>query len=141
MRLAHQGGLPVTADDLVTVARLAATVWCWPELLRQAETPGPLADALPAGVGGWMDEGMLSRWLLASYPPLPGHLAEIMDLVRPGVGRQIRRALEALGLPISALDDGSADSGYSASSPSTSEARWSPMANDAVAPGDGALRR
>jgi hypothetical protein len=112
VRLAREGGLPVSADDLVTVARLAATVWCWSELLRQASTPGPMAEALPAGVGGWMDEGMLSRWLLASYPPLPEHLAEIVALVTPETGWQIERALEALELLASAVVDGPADSGY-----------------------------
>jgi hypothetical protein len=112
MRLAKEGGLPVRADDLVTVARLAAAVWCWSELLRQAAAPGALADALPAGVGGWMDEGMLSRWLPASYPPLPEHVAEIVALVMPETGGRIRGALEALDLPASAIFAGPADPPY-----------------------------
>jgi hypothetical protein len=112
MRLAHQGGLPVGGDDLVTVARLAATVWCWSELRRQAATPGPLADALPAGLGGWMDEGMLSRWLLAPYPPLGDHLAEIAALVTPETGWRIERALEALELPTSEIVDRPAGANY-----------------------------
>ena len=43
-------------------------MWTWSHLLGQAGRPGPLADGLAPATAGWMDEGMLSRWLLAPYP-------------------------------------------------------------------------
>jgi hypothetical protein len=98
MRLAEQAGLPLTADDMVTAARLAARVWSWSDLLRQTREDSPLALTLPPGAGQWMDEGMLSRWLLSVYPPLHEHLSEVTALVPPDTGRQIEGALGVLEL-------------------------------------------
>ena len=99
MQLARAARLPIGADDLVQVAREAARVWTWTELLHQAGRPGPLADALPPGTGRWMDEGMLARWLLAPYPPLATQLAEVASLLMPASGRRLERALALLGFP------------------------------------------
>lgn len=100
MLLAGQGGLLFGAADLVPVAREAARLWTWTELLRQAGRPGPLADALPPGTGGWMDEGMFSRWLLAPYPPPETQVAEMAALMGPGTRRRVERALQRMGVPV-----------------------------------------
>jgi hypothetical protein len=100
MRLALQEGLPIGPDNLVQVASLAAQVWTWSELLRQASERGPLADALPPDTGRWMDEGMLARWLLAPYPPLADHVGIVAGLVMPSTAHRLAQALELLGLSI-----------------------------------------
>jgi hypothetical protein len=45
-----------------------------------------------------MDEGMLSRWLVAIFDPLDELLVEVDRMLPDGVARRIRRTLRALDL-------------------------------------------
>ena len=74
--------------------------------MRQAGRPGPLADALPPGTGGWMDEGIFSRWLLAPYPPPETQVAELAALVAPATRRRVERALRLMRVPVGPPTDG-----------------------------------
>jgi hypothetical protein len=99
MQLARAARLPIGPDDLAQVAREAQRAWTWTRLLHQASRPGPLADTLPPGTGGWMDEGMLARWLLAPYPPLATQLAGVAAQLIPATARRLVGVLALLGLP------------------------------------------
>jgi hypothetical protein len=98
MDVLRSAGEGVGAEDLVRVAQVAVKVWTWEEIRRAACTPGWLGDDMPLDAGHWMDEGMLSRWLVDRYPPLVDHLREADRLLPAGVARRIRRTLRGLDL-------------------------------------------
>ena len=97
MQALATGGLAYPdCGPLVPALRTAASIWTWTYLVDQAALPGWLAGFLPPGAGGWMDEGILSRWLLSSVSGLDELLTQVAPLVAPGVAKRLRRTLREL---------------------------------------------
>lgn len=91
------GGLAYPdCGPLVPALRTAASIWTWTYLVGQAALPGWLASFLPPGARGWMDEGILSRWLLSSVSGVDELLTLVTPLVAPGVDKRLRRTLREL---------------------------------------------
>ncbi|MDQ1393575.1 MAG: hypothetical protein QOF30_2552 [Acidimicrobiaceae bacterium] len=97
LQVAAQAGIAVDADELVAAMRLAADSWTWSRLAQQAAQDAWLADLLPAGAGGWMDEGILSRWLLDALPTTDSLLQRIAPIVTPSAALRIRPIVAQLG--------------------------------------------
>ncbi len=98
VQVAEEAGLAIPASELTSILRSAARTWSWGYLARQAAQPGWLCDLLPAGAGGWMDEGILSRWLLDGLCQLDWLLAEVSPWVAPPAAQRLRRILNQLGV-------------------------------------------
>jgi hypothetical protein len=97
MRALADSGHRIDADHIVPVARAGARVWTWEEIRLQAiAKPTWMSPSLPPGAGVWMDEGMLSRWLIGVFDSLDDLLGEVARLLPDGVARRIRRTLRAL---------------------------------------------
>jgi hypothetical protein len=78
--------------------RVAADAWTWSHLACQAAQPGWLRDLLPDGVGGWMDEGILSRWLLSLVAPLESLLEGVKPIITASTAMRLRVVLGELGV-------------------------------------------
>jgi hypothetical protein len=98
LRVAAGAGLTITDDRLLNILRIGADGWSWAGLAAQAATPGWMAGLLPDGAGGWMDEGILSRWLLQSYSNVEGVLARVTPRLAPPAAKKLRRTLLQLGV-------------------------------------------
>jgi hypothetical protein len=97
MRALADAGHRIDADHIVPVARAGVKVWTWEEMRLQAiAKPQWLGGNVPPNAAVWMDEGMLSRWLLGIFDSLDDLLGELGRLVPDGVARRIRRTLRAL---------------------------------------------
>ena len=77
--------------------RIGSEAWTWTRLVEQAGEAGWLADLLPPGAAGWMDEGVLSRWLLTMTP----EVSRLLDDARPVI---TKAAARKLGLLLRKLD-------------------------------------
>lgn len=98
-RAVEESGVHIPAGELVTLMRAAEKVWTWEQIRQQAiARPHWLGKELPPNAGRWMDEGMLSRWLIAIFDPLDELLVEVDRMLPDGVARRIRRTLRALDL-------------------------------------------
>ncbi len=100
INVATASGLVIPATELIPCLRVASDAWSWTNLRQQAAEPGWLADLLPAGAGGWMDEGILSRWLLAHLNTVEDLLQQATPVVDPAAARKLRvvlRKLDVLG--------------------------------------------
>ncbi|MGH9123716.1 MAG: hypothetical protein ACRDZ8_03180 [Acidimicrobiales bacterium] len=84
-------------EELLACLRVGSEAWSWNRLAQQAAEPGWLADLLPPGAGGWFDEGVLSRWLLAFTP-------EVDKLIRDATPVITKAAARKLGLVLRQLD-------------------------------------
>ncbi len=98
VQVAREAGVDIPAAQLMSILRLASDVWSWTNLAQQASGPGWLSDLLPEGAGGWMDEGILSRWLLASFSGLDQLLDRVTPLVTPAAAKRLRGTLRQLGV-------------------------------------------
>lgn len=98
MQVVTQAGLTVPPAQLVRILRAASDVWSWSYLVQQAAAPGWLADLLPTGAAGWMDEGILSRWLLASVSGMDHLLDQVTPLMAPSSAKRLRTTLGQLGV-------------------------------------------
>ena len=98
LQVATSADITIPLDDLVAVLRVAADAWSWTALARQAAGPGWVADMLPATVGGWMDEGILARWLLSSLAPVESLLDQVTPLLDPAAVVDLRRTLNEIGV-------------------------------------------
>ena len=96
LQVAAEAGLTIEAHQVLPALRVAVEAWTWTRLTRHAAEPGWLHDMLPVGAGGWMDEGILSRWLLASLPPLEALLEEVGRIVTPSTAMRLRVVLGQL---------------------------------------------
>jgi hypothetical protein len=96
VQVAAQAGLTIPLDELTRILRVAAETWSWSHLSQQVAEDGWLAELLPEGAGGWMDEGILSRWLLASLADVDSLLAEVTPLIAPAAARKLRVTLRRL---------------------------------------------
>jgi hypothetical protein len=75
---------------------MVAETWTWSYLVDQAASPGWLADLLPPGTAGWMDEGVFSRWLLGNFSDIMNLLDQITPLIEPAAAKRLRRVLKQL---------------------------------------------
>ena len=98
LQVAAEAGLTIGPDQVLPALRLAADAWTWSRLARQAAQPGWLRDLLPAGAGGWMDEGILSRWLLDALPSIETLLEQVTPIATADTAIRLRRVLEELGV-------------------------------------------
>jgi hypothetical protein len=107
VRAVEAAGHHIPAEQLVTFMRAADKVWTWREIHQQAiARPQWLGEGLPPNAARWMDEGMLSRWLMGVFEPLDEMLVELDRLVPDGVARRIRRTLQKLDLlPVTPASD------------------------------------
>ena len=86
------GRVPVA--ELVRIGRALANVCDW-ALLRQLVVEGKAAGPAP-DIAAWMDEGMLSRWLLGSLEPLHVLLPQVVEVVSRSCGRRIGEVVDRL---------------------------------------------
>jgi hypothetical protein len=97
MQVAAQADIPVTPEHLERLLRVAAEAWSWSQLVRQAAQPGWLCQLLPPGAGGWMDEGILSRWVLATLAPLDTLVDRITPCLTPAARQRLQTVLACSG--------------------------------------------
>jgi hypothetical protein len=97
VRAVEESGHHIPAEHLIALMRAGEKAWTWTEIRQQAiQKPHWLGRGLPPNAARWMDEGMLSRWLLGIFEPLDEMLVELDRLVPDGVARRIRRTLRTL---------------------------------------------
>jgi hypothetical protein len=83
---------------LPDAARALAVACPWSEV-RGAIRDGAWHDAdVPVRAAGWMDDGMLSRWLLDGRPSLGEQLDDVSAGLPSGVATRVRHTLRTLGL-------------------------------------------
>jgi hypothetical protein len=83
-------------ERLVPAARALGRVLTWSEVRRQATRRGWLSGIVTADLASWMDEGMLARWLLAAFNPLPELLADARAVLRPDARPKLAAAVAEL---------------------------------------------
>ncbi len=93
LELLRAGGHRARADDLTESAAALARVFTWTEVRRHVIDRGWFSHAVSADLGRWMDEGMLSRWLLSSFPPLERLAADACRILPPAVAARLRTTL------------------------------------------------
>lgn len=98
LQVAADAGLTIGPDQVLQAFRVAAEAWTWSRLACQAAQPGWLRDLLPAGAGGWMDEGILSRWLLDTLPSIATLLEQITPITTTATAARLRVVLDHLGI-------------------------------------------
>jgi hypothetical protein len=96
--VAEEAGLTIPYAELVPILRMVAETWSWSFLAEQAASPGWLADFLPPGAAGWMDEGVLSRWLLGTFKSVTSLVDQVTPLIEPAAAKKLRRLLRQLDL-------------------------------------------
>jgi len=98
IKVANAAGITIAPAELLGCLRVGAEAWSWSYLVQQATLPGWVADVLPPGSAGWMDEGILSRWLLGSIADVDKLLDLAKPLVTPAAARKLRLVLKKLGV-------------------------------------------
>jgi hypothetical protein len=100
IEVAEAGGVAVPSDQLRRIMQVGAEIWNWRYLAEQAAAPGWLNDLLPPGAGGWMDEGILSRWLFESLASsrVDHLLDQITPLLDADAADKVRLTLKQLGV-------------------------------------------
>src|SRR5215469_10777031 len=83
---------------LVEVHRFSADAWSWEYFLRETAQPGWLNELVDPELASWMDEGILSRWLLDGFPTIEALLAEVSPLLEAYAGAELRATLHAIGV-------------------------------------------
>ncbi|HEX6394019.1 MAG TPA: hypothetical protein VFZ97_11290 [Acidimicrobiales bacterium] len=82
----------VAQEELEDLLRIAAAACSWEEIHLQA-VEGELDAFIDADVAAWMDEGMLSRWLLSMIPPIDQLLEAARPLLVPSAARRLAHAV------------------------------------------------
>lgn len=95
VRALQEDGHPVPLDHVEQLLAAAGRAWTWSRLRQLAAGGSWLAELVPAGLAAWMDDGMFSRWVLGSAPPLPDVVDQVLGVVPETVGRHLQRCLEA----------------------------------------------
>jgi len=98
LQLAADNGITVPSGEVPRILHLVADVWNWTYLTQQAAESGWLGEVLPEGAAGWMDEGILSRWLLSSMSRIDPILADVKPLIAPAAAKKLRQTLLRLGV-------------------------------------------
>jgi hypothetical protein len=97
MQVAAGAGI-ISSDDIVASLRVASDAWSWSFLTQEASESGWMRDPLPPGAAGWMDEGILSRWLLNSLGEIEPLVDRVTRLVAPTAAETLRATLRHLGV-------------------------------------------
>jgi hypothetical protein len=93
-----EGELGSLAGSLVDAAGALAVACPWSEVRRLISEGGWEDSDVPVATAAWMDDGMLSRWLLDGRPTV-GQLADTAAArLSPRVASRMRRTLRQLGL-------------------------------------------
>lgn len=82
----------VEIDDLGDLVRIAANAWSWAEIRAQARD-GKLQALIDPSLAEWMDEGMLSRWLLGRMPPLDELFGVVSGYLAPSAVKRLKSFL------------------------------------------------
>jgi hypothetical protein len=98
MQVAKEGGITIPSNQFSMALRVVAQVWDWTSLAEQARGPGWLADFFPPGAAGWMDEGILSRWLLGGMTPVDVLWQRATPYLAPSAAKRLRTTLRKLGV-------------------------------------------
>jgi hypothetical protein len=98
LQVAEEAGLTIAPGQVLSALRTASEVWSWSYLARQAASPGWLADLLPSGGVEWMDEGILSRWLLSCVASVDQLLPRVTPLIATAAAKRLRTTLWQLGI-------------------------------------------
>jgi len=95
---ATAAGIDIPPSQFRRILEVGAEAWTWSHLVEQAKSGGGIVDLLPAGAGGWMDEGILSRWLLDAVTRVDRLVDRVIPVVEPAAAKKLRATLSQLGL-------------------------------------------
>ena len=96
LRLLRTAGERVAAGDLIESAAALGRVLSWSEVRRQVTERSWLAGMVAPELGRWMDDGMLARYLISAFPPLPVLHAAAARRLRAGVAARLDDAVARL---------------------------------------------
>ena len=92
-------GLVIPAAQFPRIIAVGAEVWNWSYLLAQSATPDCwVANLLPDGAVGWMDEGIFSRWLLDAVGHPDHLLPRVLPFLEAAAATRLRSTLTRLGV-------------------------------------------
>ncbi len=94
--LLEAGGRRVSAATLVEAAVALERVLSWADVRRMAQG-GWFPTQVDQELAGWMDDGILARWLISSFPPVAELAEEACRVLRPPVAAAVRDALREMG--------------------------------------------
>lgn len=98
MQLFERCGERMPVASFVEVARAMGNVLDWHQVRFEIVERGWLNELCPPDLAGWMDDGMLSRWLVSAWPSVE-ELSQTAGLaLEPSVARRVRAALRQLGV-------------------------------------------
>jgi hypothetical protein len=101
--LLKQGGHRTRPEDLVRCANALTNVLDWTEVRRQCSERAWLAGLVEPADAAWMDEGMLSRWLvLAHLAPVGVAVRRARSVLRADVASRLESTLRELGIDLDA---------------------------------------
>jgi hypothetical protein len=92
----HPGA--VADDGPVDASRRAAAAVTWDQFRRLFARQSEVILGIPPPVAAWMDDGMFSREVLSSLPPVGSLLAELEPVVSPEVLGELERTLAHWGV-------------------------------------------
>lgn len=98
MQLFEQCGERLPVPSFVDVAEAMANVLDWGQVRYEIVERAWLNGVCTPELAEWMDDGMLSRWLLSAWPSveeLAGAVSEVLDAP---LARRVRAALGQLGV-------------------------------------------
>ncbi|HET9072929.1 MAG TPA: hypothetical protein VFN60_13520 [Acidimicrobiales bacterium] len=98
-------GLPDAALEEAIVA--APRVWTWDRLRVATAELGTLDLLCPAGLAGWMDEGMFARWVTGSTAAVAALTPAAQAATEPAAFRRLRALLARTGVDLPAAPGGS----------------------------------
>src|SRR5205823_5313021 len=96
VHLLEQSGTRTRPDLFVRYATAFANVLTWEEVRHGIADRGWLAGAVAPEVARWMDDGMLSRWLLGGLPPLSQSVADARRVLVPPAVERLDAAIAEL---------------------------------------------
>jgi hypothetical protein len=98
IQCAAAGGIDVPPSQIRRIMEVGAETWTWSHFVEQAAAGGEILDVLPAGAGGWMDEGILSRWLLDTFVRVDRLVDRVVPFIEPAAAKKLRTTLDQLGV-------------------------------------------
>jgi hypothetical protein len=97
MQLFEQCGERLPVPSFVGVAQAMANVLDWGQVRYEIVERAWLNAVCRPEVAEWMDDGMLSRWLLSAWPSVEELAAGVSEALDPPLARRVRAALRQLG--------------------------------------------
>jgi hypothetical protein len=88
------------ANLMSGIIRIAGAAWTWEDFRLQALQEGCLDEFLDRELTDWMDEGMFSRWILATLPSLDEMMSSIRPVLVPSAARRLAHAVKASAQPL-----------------------------------------